>query len=344
MKYLNNNDLYFRIGDIDTGLTPTNANQSYNILITNKNDSTVVLKEYNGQIFYYSNDQKIYYDFLVDMMIGSDFTLPMTGDTTVIPIVTATITIGTYSLSEDVARFHKPEWLTETDYEILINPTEYPLMAWDYRFLYGITDLDYIHKYEIPKISVGMQYPAICYTGDLAIGNDRFRFGGHTATKNVPLKPNTVYTCDVVEYEEMQNAYVSLSRPGVSYIDILNLKYECNAPYILQWYDPIGFFQSQPFYGSESENYVHNTITNLQGAESKYQTQEKRNWILKSDYVKDQRMFQSLFVSPVIYLFDVEKQKYHRVLIENSDYNYTRSKKPFRFSVTLKADKSTIYR
>ena len=329
MKYLSSNNLYFRIGDIDTGLTPTNLNTSYTLELCNPL-THIVIKRYNGQFFYYSNDQRIFYDFLLDAFVQNDFdieTYPNV-NTHIVPVYEVVITIGSYADTELVSRTILPDDVDESDITDKIYPTggtPYMISAKDF-------------DCEEPLAADGLNFPSIVYTGNMTVAQlqgDMIVLSD--GSRQYPLALNGCFTF------QPNNLNINLSHQGLI-IQRQHFQEYCDAPYMVVWFDERGFFNSQPFYGNESDTYTHNTTTDLQHIESKYQTQEARSWTLQSDYVRKQQTYKGLFTSPAIWIYDIANKRYYKAILTNTNYNESRTKKAFRFNITLNNDVSKIYR
>lgn len=326
MKYLNDDNLFFRMGDIQ-GLTPTNANQNYNITVYEAGLPNII-NQYDGQIFFHSLDQKIAYDYLLRIMIENidieNISYPHSQK--IIPIVDVVFTVGSDSYSETVGLYYKPEGMSDSEMDVLIAPPD-PNTTNFYPALMGC---------ENPVVGFNQKYPAI-------VNIHEFVPTGET----VQIDDDMSY--EINDYTSLYLFEIADDVNIIATTDSLQdndypVKMTCDAPYTLMWYDVRGFFQSQAFYGTESDNFTHNSVTNLEGKETKYQTQERREWNIQSDWVQSPKTYWSLFMSPVIWLFDIEKQKYFRVLITSTNYQHKVNRKPFRFNVTLKLNKSNIYR
>lgn len=331
MKYLNNTDLYFRIGDIDTGLTPTNANQAYTIQVMDKNNHSTILKRYDGQIFYYTNNQRIYYDFLVDMCITELDLSAQPHSESVIPVADVMITFSGHTKTDVVARFNLSDFVLSSEADAIVYPSTATTV---------VNVSPEMFRCDTPKVVYGQNYPAIVYTGSYTpVQTDTVDCACMTSYAMIK---NGVYVFPFTEDEDIE--LIKAVVPSKSVMSSLSLPRTCNPHYMLVWYDPQGFFQSQPFWGSKEESYTHNSVTNLHRYETKYQTQDKRNWTLKSDWVRNQKTYESLFISPVIWLYDTKTCKYHKVLVTKNTFAESRSRKPYKFNITVTNDHSTIYK
>lgn len=334
MKFINQNNLYFRLGDIaPSGTTPTNDTFAYTLKVINGYDGTTQMKSYTGQIFFYSLDQKIYYDFLVDMAL-TDFDLTVNPQKKeFVPIVNVTFadSNNTITAMTQVSRTVITDDMVQSTVENYILPTGGTVCLVNPSY-FGC---------DMPQYLINQYYPQLLYTGSFQPQGGEIIQCGCEQQYNI-VKENTIYNFPMGSFDSDK---IAVEIPTVTGTEpMYELRQYCDAPYTLIWYDPQGFFQSQPFYGSEKDNYTHNSLTNLNGYEGKYETQEKRTWSLKSELVTNQKTYRSLFTSPVIWLYVGETGKYHRVLVTDTNWSESRSKKAFRFSVTVNNNISTIYK
>ena len=88
---------------------------------------------------------------------------------------------------------------------------------------------------------------------------------------------------------------------------------ECPADYYLIWMDRTGAYQCQPFTKkvSRTENITSTTVINMLDESRPAITSIKNTWTLNSDWLnKDEyNAFESIFVSPYLYLYDTKIDK-----------------------------------
>lgn len=121
---------------------------------------------------------------------------------------------------------------------------------------------------------------------------------------------------------------------------------ECPAKYYLMWQDRLGGIQSQGFDGKDTytEDIEDKLILSYSGHNRSINKTVDQKWTINSKWLTDEQMkiYESIFVSPYLYLYIPEIDKGYNVLIEDKEYTQkTRSnqKKMFNLEITLKLDK-----
>lgn len=124
-------------------------------------------------------------------------------------------------------------------------------------------------------------------------------------------------SCDERIYTSTIKVYIYNEIP-VADIDI------CPAKYYLYWYDRFGGVQCQPFEGNvvHKNEYKTTNVENINRIRRFGSTKITSQWKLVSNWVNDDAwlIYESLFVSPFVMLYDTENGVYHNVLIKDNDY------------------------
>lgn len=320
MKYLNSTNLYFAASDLGAAL---NTQTNYTLQVVNNATSpATIVRTYSGAIFYYSGTQRIYYDFLLRNIDGAvDLATSDILAKCDIQLYDETDTMVAHELVCMVERtFGMSDGLSDATY----NPTTNEI---------GIA---FPNTVEMPRVANGMVYPLILFTTPMT----------YTADVQVLKANDTTY--DIVDlYNDMDINVALLCGVGGLEIGVVGIPHDlyfnlhaadCSANYILLWYDHRGFWQSQPFWGAETTNNDHQTITDTNNVTRLYETQVVRRWELTSDYVHKQNTYESLFVSQKIFLYNADTDEYIKVNVTDSDFRYTRDRVPFKFNINLQYD------
>lgn len=127
-------------------------------------------------------------------------------------------------------------------------------------------------------------------------------------------------------------------------INVIDVAYvdKCPARYYVKWVDRYGGIQCQPFEGKTTfnSNYESQVIMNQYERERKINWVYSNKWTLNTGYIKDEDypVYESIFVSPYVQLYDTEQDRCFDVMVSNTDYtekNYKTSKKMLSFNITL---------
>lgn len=117
---------------------------------------------------------------------------------------------------------------------------------------------------------------------------------------------------------------------------------ECYSRYYLQWQDRMGAFQSQPFneHYTYSENVERETITDYRGVKRVSGVNVTPKFKINTDWIKEDLYpyYESIFTSPVLFLYDTKEDKRYSVLVTDSEYTektYDNQKKLFNLSLNL---------
>lgn len=122
---------------------------------------------------------------------------------------------------------------------------------------------------------------------------------------------------------------------------------KCPSRYYLKWVDRFGGIQCQSFNGKFIFNSNYNTLTisNQIGRKRNINWNVTNKWTLNSGYISedDYIIFESIFLSEYIQLYDTEQDKTFDVLVENTNYNekhYKNEKKMLNFNLTVVENKT----
>lgn len=116
----------------------------------------------------------------------------------------------------------------------------------------------------------------------------------------------------------------------------------CYSRYYLQWQDRMGGFQSQPFNDkyTYSESFETETLTDYQGRKRLSNVGVTGKFKINTDWIKEDLYpyYESIFTSPVLFLYDTKEDKRYSVLVTDSDYTektYSNQKKLFNLTLNL---------
>lgn len=127
---------------------------------------------------------------------------------------------------------------------------------------------------------------------------------------------------------------------------IAEIDYGCYSRYYLQWQDRMGAFQSQPFneHYTYSEKINRETITNYNGIKRVSNVNVTPKFKINTDWIKEDLYpyYESIFTSPILFLYDTQEDKLYSVLVTDSEYTektYDNQKKLFNLSLNLELNK-----
>lgn len=124
----------------------------------------------------------------------------------------------------------------------------------------------------------------------------------------------------------------------------------CYSRYYLQWQDRMGGFQSQPFNDkyTYSESFETETLTDYRGRKRLSNVGVTGKFKINTDWLKEDLYpyYESIFTSPVLFLYDTKEDKRYSVLVTDSDYTektFNNQKKLFNLTLNLEINqKQTI--
>lgn len=122
---------------------------------------------------------------------------------------------------------------------------------------------------------------------------------------------------------------------------------ECTARYYLAWNDRFGDIQSQPFDGKVeySENINTEEIIDYKMRRRPANKQVQPKWKLNTTWLSSEvyPMYESIFISPYLLLYDTEQDKAWNVIVKDSEYKektYKTEKSLFNLEITVEANKT----
>lgn len=118
----------------------------------------------------------------------------------------------------------------------------------------------------------------------------------------------------------------------------------CKERYYLLWQDRYGSYQSQPFKGKMeySEDITNEEILSYTGRRRKSNVVVQPKWKLNSGWLKEQLfpIYESIFISPVLKLYDTKTQHEYDVILKDTPYvekKYHNDKKLLSIELNLEA-------
>lgn len=131
---------------------------------------------------------------------------------------------------------------------------------------------------------------------------------------------------------------------GVSqYRKVAEIK-SCKERYYLLWQDRYGSYQSQPFKGKieYSEDITNEEILSYTGRRRKSNVIVQPKWKLNSGWIKEKLfpLYESIYVSPILKLYDTKTRHEYDVILEDTPYvekKYHNDKKLLSIELNLQA-------
>ena len=121
----------------------------------------------------------------------------------------------------------------------------------------------------------------------------------------------------------------------------------CPADFYCIWVDRLGGTQCQPFEKRSvmKENIIISNITDYRERTRPYNKSVEYSWDLNTDWIdeKSYRTYESILVSPYIYLYDVQKDLGYWVICNQNSWTektVKNQKQLFNFNITLTANKN----
>lgn len=118
----------------------------------------------------------------------------------------------------------------------------------------------------------------------------------------------------------------------------------CKERYYLLWQDRYGSYQSQPFKGKMeySEDITNEEILSYTGRRRKSNVIVQPKWKLNSGWIKEKLfpLYESIYVSPILKLYDTKTQHEYDVILEDTPYvekKYHNDKKLLSIELNLQA-------
>lgn len=134
---------------------------------------------------------------------------------------------------------------------------------------------------------------------------------------------------------------------GVSqYRKVAEIK-SCKERYYLLWQDRYGSYQSQPFKGKMeySEDITNEEILSYTGRRRKSNVVVQPKWKLNSGWLKEKLfpLYESIYVSPILKLYDTKTQHEYDVILKDTPYvekKYLNDKKLLSIELNLEASET----
>lgn len=135
-------------------------------------------------------------------------------------------------------------------------------------------------------------------------------------------------------------AFIDIASNRIATIDF------CPSRFYLQWQDRYGGFQSQPFnkFFTFSENFEKETVRTYTGEKRVSNITVTPKFKINSDWLREDLYpyYESIFTSPVLYLYDTEEDKCYSVMVTDSEYTektFDNQKKLFNITLNLELTK-----
>lgn len=157
-------------------------------------------------------------------------------------------------------------------------------------------------------------------------------------------KSGRLFECKLnsIMYYPNETAYLVQGGSKICEID-----YDCQEDYYLMWIDRYGSFQSQPFKGQMkyTEKFDTLEIQNYNGNRRKTYWKTQGSFSVNSGWIKSNTypIYESIFVSPYLLLYDVKNNKSYNVICMDNSYEektFKNEKKMLSISLTLEINKA----
>lgn len=167
-------------------------------------------------------------------------------------------------------------------------------------------------------------------------------------TKRVRISLDVEYntTHDYFVMTNFKLEYYASEEGREKLFDVANVD-TCSRDYYLIWKDRLGGFQSQPFDKNItfSEDLTTENVTNYKGTTKYSNIQSQPKWIINSNWISDNLLpyYESIFVSPIIMLFDSREDKVYNVNVTDKTYTektfLNNQRKLFNLQLNLELNK-----
>lgn len=125
---------------------------------------------------------------------------------------------------------------------------------------------------------------------------------------------------------------------------------ECDSRFYLVWITRNNDYMCRPFCKKSNltESVTTNYVYSVTNRKSPYMKASNYSWTLNSDWLTydEHNVYESLLVSPIVYLYDNVEGKMHRVNVTDGEWkekNTQNTKKPFNMTVNVElADEKTL--
>lgn len=156
---------------------------------------------------------------------------------------------------------------------------------------------------------------------------------------NISVYMTPLYERDLVVTGEVPNEYV-----GKCVVGILD---RCYSRYYLAWSDRYGDIQSQPFDGKAeyTEDFERNEAKDYKLRRRVIHNELQPKWKLNTKWLKEDiyPMYEAIFTSPYLLLYDTETDRSWNVILTDSEYKektFKTEKKLFNLEITLESNKT----
>lgn len=163
---------------------------------------------------------------------------------------------------------------------------------------------------------------------------------------------------DIIQTNKDGNGhYMFAGTPEYPLYRLVNSKAEkimdfdpCDSRFYLIWITRDNDYMCRPFCKKNTlnESVSTNYIYTVSGDKNPYNKSSKFKWTLNSDWLTydEHNVYESLLVSPVVFLYDNELNQRYKVNVTNSDWtekNSKNNKKPFNMTVTVEMAKENSF-
>lgn len=190
--------------------------------------------------------------------------------------------------------------------------------------------------------------------------SDEFFFGWLCPTANTKISPTNSVSDVITDW-----SYPSTGHTVIKNLNDLDIKQlfrltnqaqkiavidECDSRFYLVWITRNNDYMCRPFCKKSTltESVTTNYVYSVTNRKSAYMKASKYSWTLNSDWLTydEHNVYESLLVSPIVYLYDNETGKMLRVNVTDGEWkekNTQNTKKPFNMTVNVElADEKTM--
>lgn len=175
-------------------------------------------------------------------------------------------------------------------------------------------------------------------------GTDTLHYYNNITFANSMYKKGTLYVTSINNLVGSANTISAITEDIDIYDDsnrLIGKLDSCYKRYYLMWQDRFGGFQSQAFndYATYSEGFNVTEIQNYQNERSKATISIQPKWKINSGWIEEKLfpLYESIYVSPILYLYDSQEDKLYDVIV-NGDYvekTYRSEKKMLNINLEL---------
>lgn len=215
-----------------------------------------------------------------------------------------------------------------------------------YKGIWGVTYLtslnydSHTNHYALKVVYDDNRYEEIVYFGGMNPLGNLFPVAGkenislHQHNSDLGIEESHYGRLYLYNQEEDKNIFIG-------YMD------NCVQRYYLYWIDRMDGLQCQPFSGKsiQSFNYENDLIESFNNRKNKGITKVKEKYQLKKDWVKaeEKPLYESLLVSPKVWLYDTELDKNIDVIVTSTDFSIKKfSSKAETLTIELERDYTQV--